>query len=107
MRRSHTDQPVLITTAPQSSEQEFEHRRRRYALMMAIRAICVVIAALVYQWSIWVALLCLVAGAALPWCAVLIANDGPPRAKARALGVPIASTERALPAGEDDRTVDG
>ncbi|MEO6887171.1 MAG: DUF3099 domain-containing protein [Jatrophihabitantaceae bacterium] len=107
MHRSHADQPLLITTVPQSSEQEFEHRRRRYALMMAVRAVCVVVAALIYQWSLWVALLCLIAGAALPWCAVLIANDGPPKNKARALGVPIVSTERALTAGEDERTVDG
>jgi predicted MFS family arabinose efflux permease len=107
MHRSHPDQPTLITTAPESSEDEFNRRRKRYAIMMALRAVCVVIAAVSYQWSILVALACLIAGAVLPWCAVLIANDGPPKKRARALGVPIVSTERALPPGAEQHTVDG
>ncbi|HET8582885.1 MAG TPA: DUF3099 domain-containing protein [Jatrophihabitans sp.] len=108
MRRSHTDEPVLITSAPESSDDEYDRRRKKYAIMMASRAVCVVAAALTYRISIWLAIALVLGGAILPWCAVIIANDRP----ARKRQVPLAQhgslgTERALPPGEDDRTVDG
>ena len=79
MRRAQRDQPALITTAHESADEEYDRRRKRYAIMMGIRAVCVLAAALTYRVSIWLALAFLVGGAVLPWCAVLIANDGPPR----------------------------
>lgn len=106
MRRPESDPAVLITSAMQSSEDEFEHRRRKYALMMGIRALAVLAAALFYEVSIWISLVCLVAGAALPWCAVLIANDGPAKKRAKVVGHPITPGERSLPAVNTARTVD-
>lgn len=106
MRRSRTDAPVVITTAPENVDVEFEHRRRRYALMMALRAVCVIAAALTYRFSIILALVFLVGGAVLPWCAVILANDRPPRRR-QAQNFRGTPAERALPAGDDDRTVDG
>ncbi|MBN9619770.1 MAG: DUF3099 domain-containing protein [Actinobacteria bacterium] len=108
MRRSHTEEPVLITTAPESHDDEYQRRRRKYAIMMASRAACVIAAAATYHVSLWLALGFVAAGTVLPWCAVIIANDGP--AKKRRADVGYRGDlrhEAALPAGDDDRTVDG
>lgn len=107
MRRSHPDHPALITSAPESSDDEFDRRRKRYALMMGLRVLCVIGAALSYRLSTALALLFVVGGIVLPWCAVIIANDRP--AKRRAQRLPHSGTpaERALPPGTDERTVDG
>jgi hypothetical protein len=105
MRRTHHDRPALITTAPQSPDDEYDRRRKRYAIMMAIRAACVLAAALTYRYSIIVALLCLVGGAVIPWCAVILANDRPPKRRAQRLGQ-VENTERQLPAPPPDRTID-
>jgi Flp pilus assembly protein TadB len=108
MRRSRTDEPVLITTASESGDDEYDRRRTKYAIMMALRAVCVIAAATTYRVSIYLALTFIVAGMILPWCAVLIANDRPAKRRQDQLTYrPDLRTERALPAGEDDRTVDG
>lgn len=105
--RTHPDRPALITTAPASKDDEYDQRRRKYAIMMATRAVCVVLAASTYRFSIWLAVCFLVGGAILPWCAVLIANDRPPKRRHIQLGFVTRHAERALPPGDDDRTVDG
>lgn len=109
MRRSSSpDEPVLITTAPESNDDEYDRRRKKYAVMMTLRAICVIAAASTYRVSIWLALAFVVGGMVLPWCAVIIANDGPARKKQD--GVTYRNdlgAERALPPGDDGRTVDG
>lgn len=108
MRRHSSDQPLLITTAPESHDHEFDRRRKRYAIMMALRALCVIGAAATYRVSMVLALIFVVGGLVLPWCAVVIANDGPPRKKVRPTPGAVGGTERALPPGPgDDRTVDG
>jgi hypothetical protein len=108
MRRSRADQPALITTAAESSDDEFDRRRTKYAVMMALRAVCVLAAATTYRVSIYLALTFVVAGMILPWCAVLIANDRPAKRRQDLVGYRHdLGTERAPPAGDDDRTVDG
>src|SRR4051794_12541879 len=108
MRRARADDPVLITTAAESGDDEYDRRRTKYAIMMALRAICVIAAALTYRVSIYLALAFVIAGMILPWCAVIIANDRPAKRRMHALDHrPDLRTERALPAGDDDRTVDG
>ena len=98
----------MITTAPESQDDEFDRRRKRYAVMMALRALCVIGAAATYRVSMILALIFVVGGLVLPWCAVLIANDGPPRKKVARPAPAARNSERALPAGpSDDRTVDG
>lgn len=106
MRRTR-DQPVLITSAPESNDDEFDRRRKRYAVMMTLRALCVLGAALTYQLSMALALLFVVGGVVLPWCAVLIANDRPPKKRRARVGYTGGSAERALPPGGGDRVVDG
>jgi hypothetical protein len=108
MRHSHAVEPMLITSAPESSDDEYDRRRKKYAIMMSTRALCVLAAALTYRISIWLALAFVVGGMVLPWCAVIIANDRPAKKRApRPVYRPGASQERALTAGDDGRTVDG
>jgi hypothetical protein len=109
MRRSSSpNEPVLITTAAESGDIEYERRRKKYAIMMATRAIFIVAAALTYRASIWLALALVVGGMILPWCAVIIANDRPARKHRSNLSYRAdLHRERALPPGTDDRTVDG
>lgn len=108
MRRSRADEPVLITTAPERSEDEFDRRRTKYAIMMGLRALCVIAAASTYRISIALALAFVVGGMILPWCAVIIANDRPAKKRAQHMTQrPDLRTERALPPAPDDRTVDG
>jgi Flp pilus assembly protein TadB len=107
MRRSQADQPVLITSAPESNDDEFDRRRKRYAVMMGLRALCVIGAAVSYSHSTVLALLFVVGGIVLPWCAVIIANDGPARKRGPQAPPAPLGTERALPAGKDGRVVDG
>jgi hypothetical protein len=107
MRRSRSDEPALITTAPENNDDEFDRRRMKYAIMMALRAVCVIAAAMTYRVSIVLALAFVVAGMVLPWCAVIIANDRPAKRRQQLTYRPDLRSERALPAGEDGRTVDG
>ena len=107
MRRSHAEQPALITSAPESSDDQFERRRKKYAIMMSLRAACVVAAACTYRVSVVLALLFVVGGMVLPWCAVIIANDRPARKRAPTVGRAAANTEHALPSADDGRTLDG
>ena len=66
--------PVLITDAARSYEEDLAARKRRYAIMMGMRVPCMVLAAVFYQ-TPWLAVGLLVLSIPLPWMAVLIAND--------------------------------
>ncbi|MDN5917711.1 MAG: DUF3099 domain-containing protein [Pseudonocardia sp.] len=66
--------PVLITSAALSFEQEQAIRKRRYALLMGMR-IPFLIAAAALSSIPWLAVTLLVVSIPLPWIAVLIAND--------------------------------
>jgi hypothetical protein len=96
----------LITSAPESPDDEYSRRKRRYAIMMSLRALCVLGAALTYHVSGWVAAAFAIAGVVLPWCAVIIANDGPPKNR-RPPTVHHVPSERALPATPSDRVING
>lgn len=100
------DQPALITTAPRGGGDDYERRKKKYAIMMSTRALCVLLAACTYRLSLVLALAFVVGGAVLPWCAVLIANDRPPKRQRAELGYVTVPNERALPPSAD-RTIDG
>jgi len=70
--------PVLITDAQQSYDDELAARKQRYKLMMLMRIPLMVLAAVFYTVP-WVAVTLLVLSIPLPWMAVLIANDRMPR----------------------------
>ncbi len=73
--------PVLITTAAPSYEEEHRARVRKYLTLMAFRIPALILAAVAY--GAWhnglISLLIVAASVPLPWMAVLIANDRPPR----------------------------
>jgi hypothetical protein len=72
------DTPVLITEAAQSQDDQREARKRRYLLTMGMRVPFFIAAALFHDpW--WVAVIIVVLSVPLPWIAVLMANDRPPR----------------------------
>jgi hypothetical protein len=99
---------MLITSAPQSHDDEYDSRRKKYAIMMSLRALAVLGAALTYQVSVYLAVGFAIAGIVLPWCAVIIANDRPAKKHQAHLGYVQPNTERALPPGPaEDRIVDG
>ena len=73
--------PVLITGAAPPYEVEYRQRVRKYVTLMAFRVPALVFAAVAF--GIWhnglISLLIVLASVPLPWMAVLIANDRPPR----------------------------
>lgn len=78
-RGEERGEPVLITAARRSYDDEHRARVRRYAILMSIRIPALVIAAIVFSLtrSPWIALGIIALSIPLPWCAVLIANDRP------------------------------
>jgi hypothetical protein len=105
MRRTRGN-PSVITSAPESSDEEFDRRRKKYAIMMGLRALAVLGAALSYRVSFVLAMAFVVAGIVLPWCAVLIANERPARKRPVRVSPVEVRHERALPHAGEDRIVD-
>ena len=73
--------PHLITNAPMSPTAERHSREIRYLVMMAIRALCLIAAGVLFSVrpplvAVWLAA-CAVGMVVLPWLAVIIANTGP------------------------------
>ncbi|MDG4665089.1 DUF3099 domain-containing protein [Mycobacterium sp. 236(2023)] len=73
--------PVLITRAAPAYEEQHRQRVRKYLTLMSFRIPALILAAVAY--SIWenglISLAIVVVSIPLPWMAVLIANDRPPR----------------------------
>ena len=78
--RSRRTEPVLITEAEISVADQHAARKKRYAITMAVRGVCVVLAAVFYQ-TVWLMAIFAVLGTVLPWIAVVMANDRPPKRK--------------------------
>jgi Protein of unknown function (DUF3099) len=79
-------QPVLITNAARSPSEQLRSRQIRYVTMMGGRAACLIIGAVLVSvrpplLPLWL-VLCAIGMVFLPWAAVLIANDRPPKSKA-------------------------
>ncbi|MCW2566630.1 MAG: hypothetical protein JWN54_727 [Mycobacterium sp.] len=74
---------AVITEAEESIPDQLRRREKRYAVMMGLRALCLVAAVLVSASHVplrmlWVGL-CIVGMVVLPWMAVLVANDRLPK----------------------------
>ena len=73
---------VLITEAAPSLEDQHRARVRRYLFIMSFRIPCLFLAAWAYgEFGGLAAVLIIGVSVPLPWVAVLIANDRPPRRK--------------------------
>ncbi len=64
-----------MTAARKPHSEEMSSRFRRYLVSMAIRTLALVLAIFVFHG--WLRLVCIAAGVALPWLAVVLANAGP------------------------------
>ena len=99
---------MLITEAPASLDEQFAARRRRYSLLMGSRVVFLIAAACTLSFSLWLAVGMLAAGAVLPWCAVLIANDRPPRKAEKVSRLGTVPSERAIaPSADASRIIEG
>ncbi|CCH16763.1 DUF3099 domain-containing protein [Micromonospora lupini] len=80
-------QPILITDASRSQNDQLTSRQRRYVLMMGIRVACIIVGAILVGANaplLWVWLpLCALGMVLIPWLAVLLANDRPPKEEHR------------------------
>jgi predicted tellurium resistance membrane protein TerC len=79
--------PQLITDARISQEAELKRRERRYILMMGLRAACVIVGVVLVMakaplLGLWLPL-CGLGMVLLPWLAVILANDRPPKDRHR------------------------
>ncbi|WP_072687694.1 DUF3099 domain-containing protein [Rhodococcus marinonascens] len=77
------DNPILITEAAQSLEEQHRARVRKYLIIMSFRFPALIFAAGAYGiWAnAWISMAIIGLSIPLPWIAVLIANDRPPRTK--------------------------
>ena len=99
--KKQPERPVLITDAARSQSDQLRSREIRYVTMMALRAACLILGAVLISvrpplLPLWLGL-CAAGMVFLPWAAVLIANDRPPKSKA---GPPAPRPETPQPAVE-------
>jgi hypothetical protein len=97
--KKQPERPVLITDAARSQDDQFRSRQIRYVTMMGMRAVCLIIGAILISvrpplLPVWLAL-CAAGMVFLPWAAVLIANDRPPRSKAERAASVLAERQQA------------
>jgi len=109
-RVKRRNQPVLITDAAEDPEREIRRREIRYVAMMLTRALCLVGGAFIVVqkpplWGLW-ASLCVVGMVVLPWLAVILANDRPPRKRAAVPPRPGGPDQPALPAAREHPVID-
>jgi hypothetical protein len=108
--------PVLITDAQESPERERLGREVRYLIMMGMRAVCLIVAAILVSTKppllgLWLTL-CIAGMVLLPWAAVIVANDRPPKPQYRAANwlhrkeTPAPVPPRAVSAPPDPRVID-
>lgn len=103
MKRA-TGRPVLITDAEKSQDEQLHSREIRYATMMGLRVVCLITGAVLVLERVpllWLWLpLCIAGMVLLPWMAVLIANDRPPKQEYRLVNRFRRNTVRDEPAPE-------
>jgi hypothetical protein len=85
--RQRDNQPISISDAEPSFDDTQRARKRTYAILMAIHLIGFTLAGvLAHIW--WLALGIVAVTGPLPWVAVVIANDRPPRKRQWAQRMP-------------------
>jgi hypothetical protein len=98
--KKQPERPVLITDAARSQSDQLRSREIRYVTMMAGRAACLILGAVLISvrpplLPLWLTL-CAAGMVFLPWAAVLIANDRPPKHKAGPPPPPVETLPPAL-----------
>jgi Flp pilus assembly protein TadB len=98
-------EPVLITEAEPSQADQHAARKKRYVITMLIRGVSLVLAALTYQ-IVWLMIIFAVLGTVLPWFAVVMANDRPPKKRLYVNRYTPPRPDRILEAGSKPRVID-
>jgi hypothetical protein len=98
--KKQPERPVLITDAARSQSDQLRSRQIRYVTMMSVRAGCLILGAILISVKppllpVWL-ILCAAGMVFLPWAAVLIANDRPPKSKRNPAAAPQVSPQRVL-----------
>lgn len=93
-RRSDLE-PVLITEAEPSRADQHAARKKRYVVTMLIRMVSLVLAAVFYQY-VWLMAGFAILGTVLPWIAVVMANDRPPKKKLQVARYRVPAPDRIL-----------
>ena len=107
--KDHAPESFLITEAQTSLEEQHRARVRRYLTLMAFRIPALVIAGIVYATTQngLIALGVIVLSIPIPWVAVLMANDRPPRPKDEVLHYKYSGPySRQLTDGNDFHGID-
>jgi hypothetical protein len=99
-------EPVLITEAEPSQAEQTDARKRRYLITMGIRMASLIAAALTYQVSVWLMAVFAILGTVLPWIAVVMANDGPPKKRVDVNRYTPPRPDRILESGTKARVID-
>ena len=68
-------QPLLITDAAPSFDEQQAHRRRTYSILMVVHIVGFALSYLLYLWQPWAGVVAVALTGVLPWVAVLLAND--------------------------------
>jgi hypothetical protein len=112
--KKQPERPVLITDAARSQREQLRSREIRYVTMMGLRVSCLILGAILISVKppllpLWL-ILCAAGMVFLPWAAVLIANDRPPKSKLPRPAPPVINAQRQLdehPRPEaEQRTID-
>ena len=98
-------EPIVITAAEPSYDDQLSARRRRYIWTMGSRIPLLILATALYHY-LWIAIPLLLISIPLPWIAVLLANDRPARHQAKKVLPGVINYERALPPSQRE-VVDG
>ena len=98
--KKQPERPVLITDAARSQGDQLRSREIRYVTMMGLRVSCLILGAILISAKppllpLWL-ILCAAGMVFLPWAAVLIANDRPPKGKAPRPVPRLDTTQRQL-----------
>jgi hypothetical protein len=106
-RRAH---PILITDADEDPEKELRRREIRYVAMMLLRAACLIGGAAIVVtkpplWGLW-AVLCVIGMVLLPWLAVILANDRPPKRRRAPSHTGEVPGQLSLPPTPSPRVID-
>ncbi|GAB2650313.1 DUF3099 domain-containing protein [Prescottella soli] len=100
--------PALITEAAQSIEDQHRARVKKYLTIMSFRVPALILAAIAYGMfsNGWISVGIIALSIPLPWVAVLIANDRPPRSKDEPSRYDHRDAARALESRQH-RTIEG
>jgi hypothetical protein len=96
VRRFRRPIPSLTDVQP-SADEQLRRRKRTYTVLMAVHLVGFGVGGSLYHVARTTGLVLIVATAALPWIAVIVANSLPPRTPSRRRPGPGTPPPRPLP----------